>query len=218
MTRRLGVLGGLIGAIVMTVGLIVTAFAFVGLQGQSYNPLNHWVSELGDTNASELWFVFSIVLIIGAIGFGLHMAEVGRRFGGIWRWIFTIGGVFVALFGGLVGVFPMNVNLDAHQDVALIFFGSSMGLITLFSLYVGISRQKAYPRWMALVGVPMVISAAIFLNNVFSGSESLENPLAAPTGPRDPTDIVTISEWGIIIFILAWVIITAIYHANHPTD
>jgi len=212
MENRLKVLGswaGLIGASVMSIGLIIVAFAFVGLEGQSYSPANHFVSELGHTAASELWQVFSLVLIIGASAFGLHMLSVGLRFRAFWRWLFIIGGLIVTIGGIGVALFPMDVNLDMHGLVALLFFFSSMILVTVFSAYVALSSQAAYPRWIALVGVPLVISSAVFLINLFAKLGESSDALAAPEA-RAATDIVTISEWGVIIFLSMWVIVLAI--------
>ncbi len=209
--KVIGSWGGLIGALVLTLGLIITAIAFVGLEGQSYSPFNHFVSELGHTAASELWVLFSISLIIGGLGFGLLMIGVGLRFDGAWRWVFLIGGLLVGISGALVGVFPMNTQSDAHSTVALIFFLFSMILVALFCGYVGFATQSVYPRWIAIIGVPMVISALIFL--VTLAIRLAENPDALiVVVDRPGFDILTTSEWGVIIFLSTWVIVLAIHH------
>lgn len=208
--KVIGTWGGLIGAVVLTFGLLITAIAFVGLQGQSYSPFNHFVSELGHTAASELWGLFSAALVIGGTGFGLLMVGVGLRYEGAWRWIFLIGGLIVGISGALVGVFPMNTQSGAHSITALIFFLFSMILVALFSGYIGFGAQTVYPRWLAIIGLPMVVSALIFL--VTLTVRLAENPDALiVVVDRPDFDILTTSEWGVIIFLSVWVIVLAIH-------
>ncbi len=217
--ERLGTLGGLLGSTIMTVGLILAAIAFLGLMGQTYNPLNHFVSELGHTEASELWSVFSAVVIVGAIGFGMQMIAVGNRFGGVVFWLFALGGIVVAISGGLVAVFPMNVNLEAHGQVALTFFASSFLVVALFSLVVGFSNQTVYRHWLAIVGVPMLVSSLVFavtLSNRATTNASVIQALATPENTRAAFNIVTASEWAVMISLLLWVLVVAVYHVLHP--
>jgi hypothetical protein len=96
------------------------------------------------------------VLLVPGLLYGLFMMGVGLRFTGLMRCVFVIGGV-------LVGVFPMDVNLETHGQVALGFFEGSLVLMTIFALYVGLARQTAFPRWLALVPIPMIVSNAAFV-------------------------------------------------------
>ena len=207
-SRRLMIGAGIIGVIVLTAGALLTAFAYIGAQGQSYSPFNHFVSELGHTQESEQAGLFNIALNVGGIAYGLFMIGVGLKFSGWIRYVMVIGGALVGISGALVGTFPMDVNLPVHGQVALGFFEGSLLLLVIFSLYVGFAKQTAFPRWMAWVALPMIISNAIFVYLVLSGGESA---LAEPTGGRPDFWLLTASEWGVIIFALVWVSVLTIW-------
>lgn len=210
-SRRLTILPGFIGAAIITLGTFITAFPYVGAQGQTYSPLNHFVSELGHTAESELAGVFNIALVIGGLAYGIFMVGVGLRFTGVTRYVIAIGGTLAGISGALVGVFPMDVDLQTHGQVALGFFEGSLVLLALFSLYVGLFPQTAYPRWLALVGLPMIISNAIFVLLVLTGGPEA---LAGPESGRPALWPITVAEWGVIIFLMVWVTVLASWRVN----
>jgi hypothetical protein len=212
-SRRLTIIPGIIGVIILTLGAIITALGYTGAQGQTYWPLNHFVSELGHTQESELASVFNIALIIGGLAYGIFMVGVGLKFSGIMRYVIAIGGLLAGISGALVGVFPMDVDLQTHGQVALGFFEGSLVILVIFSLYVGLSKQTAYPRWMALIALPMIISNAIFVYIVLNGGP---DALAAPEGGRPDFWLTTTSEWGVIIFLLVWVSIITVWRIKNP--
>ncbi len=210
-SRRLTIIPGFVGAAVITLGALITAFPYIGGQGQTYSPFNHFVSELGHTQESELAALFNLALIIGGLLYGIFMIGVGLRFTGIMRYVIAIGGALAGIAGALVGVYPMDVDLQTHGQVALAFFEGSLVLLIIFSLYVAFAPQTAYPRWLALVALPMIISNAVFVYIVLTGGE---NALAAPTSGRADFWLTTVSEWGVIIFLLMWVTVIAIWRAS----
>lgn len=212
-SRRLTILPGFLGAAVITLGALITAFPYIGGEGQTYSPFNHFVSELGHTQESELAGLFNIALIVGGLAYGLFMIGVGLRFTGIMRYVIAIGGALAGISGALVGVFPMNVDLGTHGRVALGFFEGSLVLLAVFSLYVAFSRQTAYPRWLSLVGLPMIVSNAIFVYLVLTGGPEA---LAAPESGRPAVWPITVAEWGVIIFLLMWVTVVAVWRWRQP--
>jgi hypothetical protein len=201
-SRRLTIVPGFVGAAVIALGALVTAFPYAGTAQEPYSPLNHFVSELGNTQESALAGVFNVALVIGGLAFALFMTGVGLRVRGVMRGVLAIGGALVGISGALVGVFPMDVNPTTHGLVALLFFQGSLVLLVLFSVYVALARQAAYPGWLALVALPMIVSNAVFVVLVRSSGTGA---LAAPVGERDPFLPITTSEWGVIVFLLAWV-------------
>ena len=213
LSRRLIIVPGLVGALAITIGALITAFPYAGDLGQSYSPFNHFISELGDTQQSALAAVFNIALIIGGLSFAVFMVGVGLKFTGLLRLIISIGGALVGIFGALVGVFPMDVDLVTHQMVALGFFEGSLLLLIVFALAVWFGRSRPYPRWTALATLPMIISNGLFVLLVLGGGEGA---LAAPEGERETFWIVTMSEWGVLIFLLMWVSMVTIWQMAHP--
>jgi hypothetical protein len=221
-TRKLGYMSGFIGSVLMSLGLIVTAFAYrngqywttiqSGDPAERYSIFNHFVSELGHTQESELHVLFSLSLFTGAICFFLLMIAVGSEFGsgtGMGRFL-IFGGSMIGLFGFLVGVFPMDIQPVIHAVVAIIFFCSSLIVVGVFSYHIARSSQTTYPKWLWIWGIPVVLSAAIFLLLlIFTQGAAL----LLPPDQRDSFTLLATSEWGVIIFMLVWGIAMSIHLA-----
>ena len=61
-------------------------------------------------------------------------------------------------------------------------------------------------------GLPMIVSNAILLRIIFSSGVSA---LAKPEGGRPEFWPVTVAEWGVIIFLLLWVLLVSYYRMRH---
>lgn len=209
-SRRLTILPGVIGVGAITLGSLITAFAYVGEAGEAYSPFNHFVSELGHSQFSALSALFNGGLVLGGVCFALHMIGVGLRFKSVFRVVIAAMGVIAGGFGALVGIFPMNVDSPTHTLVAFGFFAGSLVMLVTFSLGVLVNRRAAYPRWLAGLSVPMILSTGVFLGLAFNAGDGA---LAAPAGERATFLLITASEWGVIIFLLMWVTVMTIYRA-----
>ena len=105
---RLAIWAGLIGASVIAIGSVVTALAYTGSKGQSYSPLNHFVSELGQLSVSRLAVVFNTSLIVGGVCFVVFILGLAAAGQGWLRYVYGLVGVIAGIGGALVGVFPMD--------------------------------------------------------------------------------------------------------------
>ena len=105
---RLAIWAGLIGSSVIAIGSVVTALAYTGSKGQSYSPLNHFVSELGQLSVSRLAVVFNTSLIVGGVCFVVFILGLAAAGQGWLRYVYGLVGVIAGIFGALVGVFPMD--------------------------------------------------------------------------------------------------------------
>ena len=74
---------GLIGVTAISLGSIATAIVYSGKQGEAFNPLNHWVSELGEVGVSDLASVFNVSLIVGGVCFVVFMIGLAATRGGL---------------------------------------------------------------------------------------------------------------------------------------
>lgn len=212
-SRRLTILAGPAGVVVLTLAAVITSLAYVGSSGGRYSLLNHFISELGHTAESEASAVMNIGMLVGGILFGLFMVGVALHLRGILRGVMLIGGVLVGASGGLVGIFPMNVDLASHAVVAIGFFGGALLLLAIFSLATALARQPTYPRWMSALCLPAIVCSAVFLYLLVStGAQAL----VAPVGERDPFLLITLAEWGALIGVLFWVMAIAIWRARQP--
>ncbi|MBI1259607.1 MAG: DUF998 domain-containing protein [Chloroflexi bacterium] len=217
-SRKLAYTAGFIGAGILSFGLAITGNAYTGVNGEPYSIFNHLISELGVTNVSRFWWLFSFSLVVGGICFGLHMIGVGLQFNGWFRWLTMIGGALVGIFGALVGFFPLDKNVVVHSTVATIFFLSGMIVVTAFTIYVATSKQTAFPKWMAIPGIPVVLCAGGFLLatlvTVASGGDAI-NP---PVSTRSSFEPIMASEWGVIIFLLVWGGLVSIHLARRQSQ
>lgn len=199
--ERASALAGVVGASVIAVGSMVTAVAYVGTHGQRYSPLNHWVSELGQTGVSELAAVFNVCLIVGGVCFVVFMLGLAAVRTGALRYLYGAIGAIAGVAGSFVGVFPMN-NLDLHGLAALTFFNLGWIAVGLASLDFVRRPDPRFPRWLAYIGVLTVVAFIGFLAVLFPllGGDGLGAPEIRPD-----VWIVPILEWAVLIGILAWV-------------
>ncbi len=207
---KIAYVSGFLGATAMTLGLLISAIAYRGVVGESYSLSRHLVSELGETNVSEAWWLFSVSLILGGIIFGVFMAAVGTHFTGFIRAAIITGGIIVGIFGMLVGVFPLDTNANAHTIAAMIFFFTALTVVTIFSAHLLFGSQTVFPKWIGFAGLPMIISVATFLLSalVMAVQDGLINPHISD---RATFELVMFSEWCVLIFLLVWGVIVSVH-------
>jgi hypothetical membrane protein len=200
---RLAIWAGLIGASVIALGSIAAAIAYTGVNGESYSPLNHFVSELGELGVSELARVFNIALTIGGVCFVLFMIGLAATRQGRLRYLYGTTGVIAGVGGAFVGVFPMN-DLDRHGLAALTFFVLGMVTVLLASFDFVRAPDPRFPRWLSVIGGATVVAFAIFLVILRGEADGLAHP-----EERVAIWPLTIFEWLLIVGILGWVFLTA---------
>jgi hypothetical membrane protein len=213
---KLTYIAGFFGVVTIAVGSILTGLAYVGNQGQQYSPVNHFVSELGEVDVSELASVFNIGLIIGCAALCVFMVGVALQIPNWFRYVFGAVGLIAGISGLLVGVFPMN-NLEAHTTVALTFFNTGWIVVGLFSLYILFYSRSGFPRWLIIPGIFTVGSFIAFLTELDNPGMSINSVLAAPTN-RPAFWALTTFEWAVIIGVLIWVFCVSLHLFRQPTD
>ncbi len=201
---RLAIAAGLLGSSVIALGAVVTAFAYSGSQGQSYSPINHFVSELGEIGVSELSFLFNASLIVGGICFVVFMLGLAATRRGPLGYAYGLTGVIAGVGGAFVGVFPMN-QLDRHAVAALTFF--VLGLVTVLLASIDFVRlsDPRFPRWLSVVGGATVLAFGAFLVVLTGEGSGLAHP-----DDRVAIWPLTIFEWLLIMGILVWVFLAAL--------
>jgi hypothetical membrane protein len=204
---RIATTAGLLGVAVMALGSVVTALAYSGKYGQPYSPLNHWVSELGETGVSELARVFNVSLMVGGLLFALFMALLAMSRSGPLRYAYGALGVIAGVAGFFVGVFPMN-QLAQHSTAALTFFNLGWISVGLASLDFVLRPDPRFPRWLAIIGALTVVAFVGFLVAVQVDPLVGEDMLGAPENRPDFWIVATL-EWAIIAGMLGWVAFTA---------
>jgi hypothetical membrane protein len=216
--RRAAPIFGIFGALVISVGIFVSAIAYQGRTGEKYSFLNHFVSELGEVAHSELAIVFNLGLFLGAILLLVFFFGLSLYIGGWFGWVLGIAGIVTSISGALVGVYPMD-NLEPHFRVAMTFFYMGLFITILFSAYVlFLDRRKLFNRWLS---IPGLLSATAFFYFLF-----LTDPIMPEDAPvetlyqalenRPPTWETAVFEWVVVFTIIAWILSLSYYMRVKP--
>ena len=204
---RLAIRAGLLGSCVIALGSVITVLAYAGARGESYSPLDHYVSELGEPGVSDLAPVFDLALVIGGACFVVFMVGLAATRPGRLRYVYGATGVIAGIGGALVGVFPMD-DLAKHRPAALTFFVFGLVTVLLASIDIVRAPDPRFPRWLSMVGVATAVAFVGFLTILFGGPGGAEATLASSAERPTPSPLTT-SEWLLIVGIVAWVFLAA---------
>ncbi len=204
---RVVAIAGWIGAGTIAAVSLAAAIVYSGRQGESYSPLTHFISELGERGVSTLAPIFNAGLVLGGACLAVFMIGLAAHVPGRYRGGIALFGAIAGVAGALVGVFPMNVR-DVHGFVALTFFQTAWIAVGIFTLFVLVHGPARFPRWLAIPGAATVLAFVGFLLDVrietSAGGAALETPTVRP----DPWAMPTL-EWATLVTIVVWVAIVA---------
>ncbi len=204
---------GLIG-----LGMLTSALVYRGRLGEPYSPLNHFVSELGEPNVSQLAWAFNGGLLLGGLFLVVFLVGLGRWIGGWLGALFSLAGFACGISGTLVGAFPMN-NLSPHIFWAMNFFNLGLGCMLFFSILALVGRS-GLSRWLALPGGLAAAAFAAFLYLPAPSAQAGQNvdPLAAVSSmlnaPRPVVWPLAVFEWLAVLAVLGWALTVALVLAQ----
>jgi hypothetical membrane protein len=213
---------GILGAFIISIGIIISAATYQGRAGEGYSFLNHFVSELGEIAHSELALAFNLGLFVGGIFLLVFLLGLSFYIGGWFGWVLGLMGTVTSISGALVGIFPMD-NLEPHFRVAMTFFYMGLMITIVFSVYVlFLDRRNLFNRWLS---VPGLLSAAAFFYFLF-----MTDPIVPEESPieglfralenRPNIWETAVFEWVVVFTILGWILSLSIYlrakRANLP--
>lgn len=202
---------GVLGVTWIALGMLVSAIFYRGRLGEPFNPLNHFVSELGEVGVAPLAAAFNAGLILGGLCMAFAVIGLALQVGG--RWGLSLGGVGIwcGLSGMLVGIFPMN-NLLPHIFWSMSFFNTGLLVVVIFSL-AAFFGQRRLPRWLVLPAL-LPIAALISFTFLPQSLQHTGNPLASATAAvitsRPALLSMAVFEWLAILSIMLWALILAL--------
>ena len=205
---RVAQVAAIVGFVALTVASVVTAFVYTGTKGEPYSPLDHWVSELGQTSVSRAAAVFNVGLIVGGLCFAVFVVGLAMAVSGRLRYAWGTTGVVAGVAGALVGVFPMD-DLGPHSAVALTFFVLGWLTVALASIDLLRRPDPRFPRWLAVIGAIATVSFVLFMAALFTDPLVRDDALAVPE-MRPEVWPASILEWSVIAAIVAWTLATAL--------
>jgi hypothetical membrane protein len=197
--RAAGALG--LGATtVILLGALATAIPYVGYAGEGYSPLNHFISELGETGESRLAPAFNAGIVIGGFGLGLFLMLVSRHVTGRFRPALMLAGIVAGTSGVLVGFFPMDTHA-LHRLISGVFFCTGWIVAAVFSAWLLRYPRSGFPRWFL---VPGSISVTIFL--AFLTDYATYRPIDPDAHIIERSAIWTVPllEWASLLSLLVW--------------
>jgi hypothetical membrane protein len=204
---RLAAYAGILGASVITIGSIVTAVAYRGAEGERYNPLNHFVSELGELAQSELAALFNLSLIVGGVCFAVFMGGFAASRRGRLGMVAGGVGVLAGIGGSFVGVFPMDYSAQ-HVIAASTFFNLGWIAVGLASLDFVVHRDRRFPIPLAILGLFTVVAFIGFLREV--GGNTTAGGLLVTPEVRPDVWAMPALEWLTIAGIVSWVLLVGL--------
>jgi hypothetical protein len=208
----LGSISGVIGPLTISLGILISAFGYSGVEGQNFNILNHFVSELGQIGVSDFAIAFNLTLVLGGIFNTGFLAWLPFQFNGWIRYPLILIGILAAIFGSLIGIFPMNA-LDQHIFVALAFF--DLGLLTalLYSLVILLGKKHSHPRWLAIPGLLNTLAFLIFINFPSQFEEGIDFQEGMGGLLKNRPDFIPLAlmEWIVIVGVISWFLFLGIY-------
>ena len=205
---------GILGPLVILLGIIISAGIYTGIQGQSYHPLNHFVSELGEAGVSRGAPLFNLGLILGGLFNAIFLVYLPLQFQGWVRYPLLVLGPSASLLGLLVGLFPMN-DLDKHIFVALGFFNLGQLVALFYSLVILFSKSHPFPRWLGLPG--LFCTASFLAFNTYpsdiKGEVDFQAGMAGLLASRPDFIPLALLEWVLILSLMVWFLALGIYLA-----
>jgi len=208
-------LTGIAGPLLISLGMILAGVSYIGIEDQSYNPLNHFVSELGEVGVSNAAWSFNSGLVGGGIFNALFMAYLAAQTDHWIRYPLGLLGITASVFGSLVGFFPMN-SLKPHLFAALTFFDLGLAITLIYSIFILSSSSHPFPKWLALPGILNSITFAVFIfyPSDFDSGVDFQEGMAGLLRNRPDFIPLALLEWVVILGILAWFLMLGIFLFN----
>lgn len=189
--------------LVAIIGALIAALFYTGKEGERYSPLNHFISELGETGVSAKAGWFNAGLILAGLLFVPASLSLGLLLPGALARIGAVIGVLCALSLAMVGLFPINLSKQ-HSASAMAFFRAGMAMLIIFASVIIFQpdAQLRIPRAYALAALPGIAALAYFLGLAAKLGKK-ERTLEAPEAKSRPRiSRLCIAEWAVFLGIV----------------
>jgi hypothetical membrane protein len=210
--RRVGRLG-LVSVGIILLSMVLTAIAYRGEAGESYSPLNHFISELGEISTSQLAWLFNLGILVGGAGLGTFLMLLSRGLAGRWRAALVTVGAIAGVSGSMVGVFPMDYHA-LHRIVAGVFFLTGWLVAVVTGAWLLAARR---PGFLRLLLLPAAVTTAISLAfiAVYAGYHP-DNPNGPILNRAEGIWAVPFLEWASLLSLLAWFVCVSFTLIRRP--
>jgi hypothetical membrane protein len=194
---RFSPLLGIAGSVLIAAAVAAVALAYVGLHGERYSLLNHFISELGQLGVSRAAWLFNAGLIVSGFLFIPFSIGLGMRFGSVWAYLGMAAGIGAGIFCAGVGIFPMN-RLGPHIFTAMWFF--RFGLLT--TLLFGIAMRRRLGSLFSLIAVAAYAGFLVLAGMPRAGGGDPLDP--SSYAHRPPFWLLAVVEWAVFFATILW--------------
>ena len=207
---RLATTTGILSFWTIVLGSALAWLPYHGSSGESYSPLNHWISELGQLGVSERASMFNLALVAAGIEFVIFMLGLAMTSPSRLRWVFGPVGMVAGLGGAFVGIYPMNYP-DAHVLAAFTFFNLGWISVGVASLTFLRNPEPRFPRWLvAFGGLTVAAFVAFLLSLQVDGFSRARMAASGPITGRPDVWIAPILEWATLAAIMTWTLLASL--------
>jgi hypothetical protein len=206
--RKLTVLCGLLGPLLLTAACLITALPYHGDKGEAYSPLNHFISELGIIGVSERAALFNGCLTLNGLIIAVFMAGLGRHLQTRTAYAAAVAGITSGIVSSVIGRIPMN-DLKPHLEAAFYFFSSGLLAIGLFNFTIARDRESRLPKWLVIPGVLAFASFAAFLAYPLATGQTPIEIVRISRTARPDIWAIAIFEWLVFATVTAWIVLVA---------
>ena len=207
--HRLTVACGFAGSAILALGTLVSSLAYRGSAGESYSPLNHFVSELGQLSVSRLAIAFNGGLFLGGLLLAIFLVGLGSFLGTPMARIAGAMGMLAGLSCSVLGFTPMDY-IFPHIAAGDSFFFCGFVSIALFSGAIALDRKRRLARWLVLPGMLTTASFGLFLF-LLATIRLPQDEALFPAGVSRPRVMpLPMVEWALYVTILTWLACTSL--------
>ena len=187
---------------VILAGALATGLGYSGPAGETYSPLNHFISELGQLSQSRLAPVYNAGIVVGALGLGLFLAILSRHLTGRFRPAMMTAAMVAGTSGMLTGLLPMDTEA-VHRAVSAIFFLTGWSVAAIFSAWLLGQPRRGFSRWLLLPGLGCIPFFGAFVT--IYATYRPADPYA-PILDRSAIWSLPLLEWAALLSLLGWVV------------
>lgn len=187
-STRTGALFLILGPLEFIAVMIVTQLYYSG-----YSLTTNYISDLGNTANSPLWYVFSAgIIVLGVLAF-LGLLLLWNTFPSGTLRVTGLSLLLLASVAAIViGFFPENVNGTVHDTASLlVFLPGGLGLVALGASMGERTGWEAI-RWVSVIlGLVTLVALVVFLFTNFGANQY--------PGLLERLVVFPILLWGIVV-------------------
>ncbi len=204
---------GFVSILFLIFTMIFAACTFDGYC-HSYSIFNHFISELGDTDQSPFYWVFSLGLCIsGPLNILLIIALANHLDNRLSHMAKSVG-IVSGMAGFFVGVFPADILMIPHLVAAIVFFVGTLLAVGLFGVAIFLDNKNKMAKWYAVPSFFTSLTGIIFLG--LPNQLVREFLFAKQEFSRPEFWINPFFEWLVFFSLVVWIVLIAhhLYHEN----